>query len=88
MLNQFPNSSCRSVFHKIIVSLRAERRRREARCEKFSHENCTLSTIHLGPAGRKAGLCLVMMVMKIRYGGRGDGPTGGTGVTDNMLQQV
>ena len=53
MLNQFPNSSCRSVFHKIIVSLRAERRRREARREKFTCENLTLPTIYLGPAGRR-----------------------------------
>ena len=51
MLNQFSNSSCRSVFHKIIISLRAERRRREARREKFTRE--------------KAGLGLVMMMMKV-----------------------
>ena len=44
---------CLSVCHKIIMSLRAERRRHEARREKFTHENCTLSTIHLGPAGRR-----------------------------------
>ena len=39
--------------HKIIIFLRAERRRREARREKFTHKNCTLPTIHLGPAGRR-----------------------------------
>ena len=43
---------CLSVFHKTIISLRAERRRREARCEKFTHENLALPTIYLGPAGR------------------------------------
>ena len=42
MLNQFPNSSCGSVFHKVIISLRAERRRREARRVKFTRENLTL----------------------------------------------
>ena len=42
-----------------LISLRAERQRREARHEKFTHENCTLSTIHLSPAG----LGLVMMKM-------------------------
>ena len=36
-----------------LTFLRAERRRREARREKFTHENCTLPTIHLGPAGRR-----------------------------------
>ena len=36
-----------------LTSLRAERRRREARREKFTHKNCTLLTIHLGPAGRR-----------------------------------
>ena len=36
MLNQFPNSSCGSVFHKVIISFRAERRRREARREIFT----------------------------------------------------
>ena len=36
-----------------LTSLRAERRRREARREKFAHENCTLPTIHLGLAGRR-----------------------------------
>ena len=33
--------------------LRAERCRREARRDKFTHKNCTLPTIHLGPAGRR-----------------------------------
>ena len=42
-----------SLCHKIVISLRAERRRREARREKFTHENSTLSTIHLGPAGQR-----------------------------------
>ena len=41
-----------SLCHKIVISLQAERRRREARREKFTHENCTLSTIHPGPVGR------------------------------------
>ena len=36
-----------------LISFRAECRRREERREKFSHENCTLQTIHLGPAGRR-----------------------------------
>ena len=36
-----------------LTSLRAERRRREVRREKFTHEKCTLPTIHLGPAGRR-----------------------------------
>ena len=45
---------CQYIFcHKIIVFFRAERRRREARREKFTHESCTLPTIHLGPAGRR-----------------------------------
>ena len=39
--------------HKIIIFLRAERRRREVRREKFTHKNCTLPTSHLGPAGRR-----------------------------------
>ena len=34
-----------------LLSPRAERRRREARRDKITHENCTLPTIHLGPAG-------------------------------------
>ena len=42
---------CLSVCHTIVISLRAECCRRKARREKFTHENCTLSTIHLGPAG-------------------------------------
>ena len=33
--------------------LQAERRRCEARRAKVTHENCTLPTIHLGPAGRR-----------------------------------
>ena len=36
-----------------LTSLRAERRRREVRREMFTHVNCTLPTIHLGPAGRR-----------------------------------
>ena len=45
---------CQHVLcHKIIIFLRAERRRREAKREKFTQENCTLPTIHLGPAGRR-----------------------------------
>ena len=40
-----------SVGHKIGIFLRAERHRREARREKFFHENCTISTIHLCPPG-------------------------------------
>ena len=32
-----------------LTSLRAERRRREVRREKFTHVNCTLPTIHLAP---------------------------------------
>ena len=44
---------CLSVCHKIIISLRAEHRRRKARRGKFTCENCTLSTINLGPAGRR-----------------------------------
>ena len=52
--DQISNRSCLSVsFHKMGISLRAERRRREARREKLTHENCTLWTIHLGPAGRR-----------------------------------
>ena len=53
MLNQIHNSSCLSVCQKNIISLRAERRRREARREMLTYKNCTLSTIHLGPAGRR-----------------------------------
>ena len=41
------------LLHMIIMdkltSLRAERRRREVRREKFTHVNCTLPTIHLAP---------------------------------------
>ena len=36
-----------------IISLRAVRCKRKARREKFTHENCTLSTILLGPAGQR-----------------------------------
>merc|ERR1712222_159434 len=43
-----------------LTSLRAERRRREARREKCTHENCTPPTIHLGPAGRRPALGLVL----------------------------
>ena len=46
-----------------LTSLRAERRRREVRHEKLTHVNCTLPTIHLGPAGRRPALGLVMMMM-------------------------
>ena len=42
-----------------LTSLRAERRRREVRHEMFTHVNCTLPTIHLGPAGRRRALGLV-----------------------------
>ena len=38
----------------MIYSLRGERPRREARREKFTRENCTIPTIHLG---------LVMMIV-------------------------
>ena len=44
---------CLFFCHQIVISLRAERRRREVRREKFTHKNCTLPTIHLGPAGRR-----------------------------------
>ena len=44
---------CLSLCQQIIISLRAERRMREARRKKFTHENCAVSTIHLGPAGRR-----------------------------------
>ena len=37
----------------MIVSHRAERRRREVRREKFTNQNCTVPTIRLGPAGRR-----------------------------------
>ena len=33
-----------------LTFLRAERRRREARREKFTHENCTLPTSRPGPS--------------------------------------
>ena len=36
-----------------LTSLRAERRRREVRREMFTNQNCTIPTIHLGPAGRR-----------------------------------
>ena len=36
-----------------LISLRTERRRRKAKREKFTHKNCTLPTIHRGPAGRR-----------------------------------
>ena len=45
-------------------SLRAERRRREERREKCTHENCTLPTIHLGPAGRRPSLGLVRIKLE------------------------
>ena len=45
------DNGCLSVCYKIVISLPAERRRREARREKFTHENCTLSTIYLGQPG-------------------------------------
>ena len=44
---------CLFFCHQIVISLRAERRRREVRREKFTHKNCTLPTIHLGPAGQR-----------------------------------
>ena len=46
-----------SLSHKIVISLRAERHRREARREKFTHGNCTLSTIHLGRPGLSYDSC-------------------------------
>ena len=58
--------------HKIIIFLQAERCRREVRREKFTHKNCTLPMIHLGPAGRRVfvmvGICrkaMKMMAMKV-----------------------
>ena len=47
------------VMSEKYISLRAESCRREARREKFTHENCTLPTIHLGPAGWRPALGLV-----------------------------
>ena len=41
------------VMSQKIIFLRAERRRREVRREKFTHKYCTLPTIQLGPAGRR-----------------------------------
>ena len=38
--------------------------RREARREKFTHQNCNLSTIHSRPSRPKAGLGLVV-IMKV-----------------------
>ena len=38
---------------KVIISHRAECRRRKVRREKFTNQNCTVPTIHLGPAGRR-----------------------------------
>ena len=43
---------CLSVT-KVKISHRAECCRGETRHEKFTHENCTLLAIHLGPAGRR-----------------------------------
>ena len=45
-----------------LTSLRAERCRRQVRREKFTHVNCTLPTIHLGPASQ--GLVMMMMMME------------------------
>ena len=44
-----------------LTSLRAERRRREVTREKFTHEKCTFRKIHLGPAGRRPALGLVLI---------------------------
>ena len=49
------------VFWRTICPLRAERRRREARRERCTYENCNLPTIHLGPAGRRPALGLVSL---------------------------
>ena len=38
---------------KVIIFHRAERHRREVRRVKFTNQNCTVPTIHLGPAGRR-----------------------------------
>ena len=49
----------------MTIYIRAERRRREARREEFTNENCTLSTIHLG-----LGLVTIMMMMMITLTGK------------------
>ena len=51
-LKKLPKNNC---------PLRAERRRREARREKCNRANCTLPTIHLGPASRRPALGLVFL---------------------------
>ena len=35
----------------------------QARRENFTHENCTLPMIHLGPASRRPSWALIMMMM-------------------------
>ena len=44
--------------------------------------------IHVLEMQANVEIRFVISTVTIRYGSRGDGPTGGTGVTDNMLQQV
>ena len=46
-----------------LPSLRAEHQRREARCDKFTYETCTLPQDPLRPSRPKAGLGLVMIML-------------------------
>ena len=57
------------VFWRVICPFRADRRRRKARRKKCTYENCTLPTIHLGPAGRRPALGLVCQIFCDVYGG-------------------
>ena len=50
------NEKCLEIGKIQHFSLRAERRRREARRQKFTRENLTLPMLHLGPAVSK-GFC-------------------------------
>ena len=54
-----PWQSVRHKYSSERATLQAERRKRETRREKCTHKNCTLRTIHLGPAGRSPALGLV-----------------------------